>query len=453
MHQILKQTTSLCPVCLDSVRAEVRQVGDEIQLHRQCPAHGTFAAVINSHSRHYHLSAGADSSCASGSSLPLVDTATTCCSGGQCGTSMDNLSTCIGLIEIVNSCNMACPVCFADSPQERHVDAISFEEFCDRINAVTERKGMIDILQLSGGEPTIHPEFFRVLEWALANPQIGHVLLNTNGIKLTSESFFEQLTTLRQRFQKLEIYLQFDGLQAAGQVELRGADMRKTRETVIANCQKAGIPVNLAMTVDEHNREHIGDVLRLAMASPGVSGITWQPMFGSGRAYAGFNAAANDLVPLTSATTSIEWPPIRRLNVSDIIVAAVEQSDGVLCEADFTPLPCGDPNCHTVAYLLRRGDELVGLSKLIDLTAVQGFLKDRLNYNTEDLIRCGCESEPLGSILKQLEIGPESVLRLVIKPFMDAWTFDQHRTDRCCVHVIGVGGKLESFCRYYALSK
>ena len=140
----------------------------------------------------------------------------------------------------------------------------------------------------------------------------------------------------------------------------------------------------------------------------------------------------------------------------DIIHAVVEQSDGLVAEADFTPLPCGDPNCHTVGYLLRQqteqGRELVGLSRLIDLASMQGFLQDRLNYNVDDLLKCGCESEPLGSMLKQLEIGPESVLRLVIKPFMDVWTYDQHRVDRCCVHVIGPAGHLESFCQHYAMA-
>ena len=91
------------------------------------------------------------------------------------------------------------------------------------------------------------------------------------------------------------------------------------------------------------------------------------------------------------------------------------------------------------------------VSRLIDFTQVQGFLKDRLDFNIEDLARCGCETEDLGAILKQLEVGPDHVFRLFIKPFMDAWTYDQDRIDRCCVHVVGQGGRLESFCRHYAM--
>ncbi len=451
----LKTTASLCPDCRSTVPAIVCREGDEIILRKRCPEHGDFAAVINSDPQFYHLSVGAD--CATSdtenqtSALPLVTAQDSCGTSGCCGTSADQLSTCVGLIEIVTSCNLACPVCFADSPHPKHVDALPLDEFCQRVSSVIDRKGAIDILQLSGGEPTIHPDFFRLLEWTLDNDQIGHVLLNTNGIKLTSDPFFERLQDLRQQYGKLEVYLQFDGLQEAGQLELRGVDLRQTRQQVLANCQAAGIPVNLAMTVDQHNREQLGDVLRLAVDNPGVSGITWQPMFGSGRAYQGFNLESSN-----SHTNQPQRPPQRRLNVADIIHAVVDQSDGLVTQADFTPLPCGDPNCHTVGYLLRResgqGTELIGLAQLIDLASVQGFLSDRLNYNVDDLLQCGCESEPLGTMLKQLEIGPESVLRLVIKPFMDVWTYDQHRVDRCCVHVIGPEGSLESFCRHYAMA-
>ena len=461
---VLKRTQSLCPVCRKNVPAVVRQEDSEIVLHKECPDHGNFAAVINSDPKHYHLSLGADSAnetrqaSESNGKLPVVADDIAGCGSGCCSTSPEQLSTCVGFIEIVTSCNLACPVCFADSPHQSHVDAMEYAEFVDRVSAVIKRKGAIDILQLSGGEPTIHPEFFRLLEWTLSNDDIGHVLLNTNGIRLNSDAFFQQLEALRNEHGKLEIYLQFDGLQSTGQLELRGVDMRQTREKVVSKCQASGMPVNLAMTVNEHNLAHLGDVVRFALAHPGVSGITWQPMFGSGRAYEGFNQTETSLAgpnrkPVEASSVSqVQRPTTRRLNVADIIKGVVSQSDGLVTEKDFTPLPCGDPNCHTVAYLLRQGESLLGLASLIDLENVQGFLQDRMNYDVQDLLKCGCESEPLGHILKELEVGKDSVLRLVIKPFMDVWTYDQHRVDRCCVHVIGPKGSLESFCRHYALS-
>ena len=106
----------------------------------------------------------------------------------------------------------------------------------------------------------------------------------------------------------------------------------------------------------------------------------------------------------------------------------------------------------------------------MDFRQVQDFLRDKVRYTPEDLARCGCESEPLGELLHELETGlrggsgaafqsairnPQSAIasaafRLFIKPFMDAWTWDEDRIDRCCTHVIRPDGKLDSFCRYYS---
>ena len=64
--------------------------------------------------------------------------------------------------------------------------------------------------------------------------------------------------------------------------------------------------------------------------------------------------------------------------------------------------------------------------------------------------KCGCESEPLGELLRQFELDESHTFRLFIKPFMDALTWDEDRIDRCCTHVIRPDGKLDSFCRYYS---
>ena len=80
---------------------------------------------------------------------------------------------------------------------------------------------------------------------------------------------------------------------------------------------------------------------------------------------------------------------------------------------------------------------------------MQGFLGTKLRYQVEDLMKCGCESEPLGALLKQFELDESHTFRLLIKPFMDAWSWDEDRIDRCCTHVIRPDGKLDSFCRYY----
>ena len=344
---------------------------------------------------------------------------------------MEKLSTCLALIEIVNSCNLSCPTCFADSPLGvgQKVDAVPLANLLQRIQGVIDRKGHIEILQLSGGEPTLHPQFFELLRWLHANPGIDYVLLNTNGVRIAHDDEFAADLAKTFRYGKFQLYLQFDGTQEAGQKSLRGADLRATREKCLERCREMKLPVTLAMTVTPENLPHLWPAIDFGLQWPNVRGVAFQPMFASGR------------IPAQQSTA---------LNVADIICAAVTQSAGKLRFDDFTPLPCGDPNCATIGYLLKVGGEIRSVSDFIDFKNVQGFLGTKVRYKLEDLMKCGCESEPLGELLKKFELDESHTFRLFIKPFMDAGSWDEDRIDRCCTHVIRPDGKLDSFCRYYS---
>jgi uncharacterized radical SAM superfamily Fe-S cluster-containing enzyme len=238
----------------------------------------------------------------------------------------------------------------------------------------------------------------------------------------------------RYRRGKVQLYLQYDGPQEGGQLKLRGADLRALKEQVLdvtGAMDNGGLPVTLAMTVTEQNLDYLWPATEVGLARPHVRGIAFQPCFQSGRV--GGSPAAE-----------------RRLNTADIILGAVEQAAGRLRFEDFTPLPCGDPNCATVGYLLRLPGGTRSISEFVDFAAIQGFLETRINYDLDDLVRCGCESEPLGKLLHGLEVDASHTFRLFIKPFMDASTWDDDRIDRCCTHVIRPDGRLDSFCRYYS---
>jgi uncharacterized radical SAM superfamily Fe-S cluster-containing enzyme len=443
--ELLKRTTSRCTVCHAPCPAEVWRTGgvpSKVLLKRTCGTHGEMSVCIASDARFYWLARGKDSNadantCGCGPG--------TCCSadGSNVGTLgrnanpngalgvMEKLSTCLALIEIVNSCNLKCPTCFADSPvgAGAKTDAVPLDQLQERIQGVIDRKGKIEILQLSGGEPTLHPQFFDLLRWLHANPGIDYVLLNTNGVRIANDADFSSELARTFRYGKFQLYLQFDGPQEAGQTFLRGADLRATRERCLTRCRDMKLPVTLAMTVTPENMPFLWESINFGLRWPNVRGIAFQPMFNSGR------------IPDSKSA---------RLNTADIILAAVAQSDGKLRFDDFTPLPCGDPNCATIGYLFKVGDTIRSVSDFVDFKNVQGFLGTKVRYKLEDLMKCGCESEPLGELLKQFELDESHTFRLFIKPFMDAATWDEDRIDRCCTHVIRPDGKLDSFCRYYS---
>lgn len=486
-RRLLKRTTSRCPVCQRPCPADVWLTGTspgQVFLWRCCPEHGETSACLASDARWYWLACGKEENrfhpeqSKDGATIEEPKACTTsqpaqvspsplpkgrgvllshgslckdgarpnqaCCAGngrvaGTLGRNaqgrgqgpFETLSTCLALIEIVQSCNLSCPTCYADSPRGAgdHVNAVPLHQLKQRIQGVIDRKGKIEILQLSGGEPTLHPEFFELLDWLQSQPRIDYVLLNTNGVRLAQDKSFAQSLEQAARRGRLQLYLQFDGIQAEGQSFLRGADLRSLRQGAIERGEQMPLPITLAMTVTPLNLGGLWAAIEFGLRYPHIRGICFQPMFQSGR------------VPVRSET---------RLNTADIILAAVGQSKGRLRFEDFTPLPCGDPNCATIGYLLKANGRTYSVSEFIDFTKVQDFLRNKIRYNLQDLLRCGCESEPLGDLLRQFEMDASNTFRILVKPFMDAWTWDEDRIDRCCTHVIRPDGKLDSFCRYYS---
>ena len=300
--ELLKRTTSRCPVCHAPCPAEVWRTGGiaaKVFLKRTCPEHGEASVCIASDARFYWLAKGKAENACCASRLTLDAQRSTCCSadGSNPGTLgrnanpgdalgvMEKLSTCLALIEIVNSCNLSCPTCYADSPlgTGQKVDAVPLADLQRRIQGVIDRKGKIEILQLSGGEPTLHPQFFELLRWLHANPGIDYVLLNTNGVRIAHDDDFAAELATTFRYGKFQLYLQFDGVQEAGQKFLRGADLRATRERCLERCAEMKLPVTLAMTVTPENLPYLWDAIEFGLRWPNVRGISFQPMFTSGR--------------------------------------------------------------------------------------------------------------------------------------------------------------------------
>ena len=448
--RLLKRTRSRCPVCHLACPAEVWLTGGtttQVFLQRTCPEHGEASVCIASDARFYWLAHGKPENAEpfSFATARAGGPKQACCvaTGSPTGTlgrnaagrgnaPFERLSTCLALIEIVQSCNLSCPTCYADAPHTgAHATvAVALDELKQRIQGIVDRKGGIEILQLSGGEPTLHPQFFELINWAQANAHIDYLLINTNGVRIATDADFAGRLAECARRGHLQLYLQFDGVQEEGQRLLREADLRPIRKQAIERCAGIRLPITLAMTVTRSTLPWLWNAIEFGLQYPHVRGICFQPLFHSGRLH----------------QTNGEL----RLNTADIILAAVEQSGGRLRFEDFTPLPCGDPNCATIGYLLKVSGRTYSVSDFVDFTKVQDFLRDKIRYKLEDLVRCGCESEPLGELLKRFEMDASNTFRLLIKPFMDAWTWDDDRVDRCCTHVIRPDGKLDSFCRYYS---
>lgn len=95
----------------------------------------------------------------------------------DCGLCPDHEQhSCLTLIEVTDKCNLSCPICYADSGAEafnylhqprKHRSLAQIETMLD---AIVANEGEPQIVQISGGEPTIHPDFFQIMDLAKSKP-------------------------------------------------------------------------------------------------------------------------------------------------------------------------------------------------------------------------------------------------------------------------------------------
>jgi len=463
----IKNTSSICPQCLEPVVAEVFERQGEVWMDKTCARHGQFSALLSSDIRHYY-EPGARQGAAPGLGA-------SCC-GSSCGlASTEDLPgantapwtnhSCTVLIEITERCNLSCPTCFAGSSPQ-HSTVMSLEEFTRQVDRlVAEGKSGSDMIQLSGGEPTIHPDLFAMLD-LLFERGFHKVCINSNGIKLARPDFTQRLANCMNRHPEGQIfvYLQFDGFEDSTYARLRGReDLLQIKRRALDNCQAHGIRVHPVMTLTRDINDHeVGDFVRLAVENPTLKNVVIQPAMYSGRYD---NSRRQD-----------------RLTLADTVTLICDQF-GVFLPEDFVPIPCSDPNCFGMAVAIRTGDGLLPVSRYFpryeswdsdEARDLIDKISDTINgpQAISAAIRWAGSGERLQPLLQDLDSRDvdrlldaliehqagagdiwDKLLTISIKPFMDAWTYDQDRVDQCCVHVLDKDGNPVSFCEFNAITR
>lgn len=448
----LGTTRSLCPHCRRLVDAKIIVRDRRVYFRKKCPEHGVVEDFICSDvawfDRH-ELSQPARKPVAYGThaerGCPY-----------DCGLCPEHEQhTCIALVEITSSCNLKCPLCFAESgPGGTHIDFATFKGMVDRY---VRLEGVADVLQLSGGEPTIHPELLRMVRYACDQP-IQAVMINTNGIRLAhDETLVAELAALRDR---LEIYLQFDGFEERTSLALRGERLVETKLRALELLGRHNLRCTLVCTVDHNTNLHeVGRVLRFGLERPVVRGISYQIA-----TYCGRHIDPGDLE--------------KRVTMPDLARALVAQGEGLLDETDFYPLPCAHPNCHLMAYLYRGGERAVPINRLIDVNKHMDLIANSIIFTparARQLVAryletdCGCGPGGCGSgngsansrgpadrddfVVKALaeKLGGADVFRVVLTGFLDVHNFDVRRVMKCCLAHLLPSGHVIPFCAYNTL--
>ncbi|MBT0665143.1 radical SAM protein [Geobacter pelophilus] len=423
-------TTSLCPSCLALIPAERRQEGDRLVLVKRCPDHGEFRALLWNgkpalagwaRPRQPYRQENCQTVTAKG--CPF-----------DCGICPGHRQqSCTVLLEVTGRCNLSCSVCFADSGSRAAHDP-TIETIGGWYRRVQETSGPHNIIQLSGGEPTMRDDLPAII--ALGR-DLGFpfLQLNTNGVRLAAEPGYARMLKDSGLF---SVFLQFDGTDDAIYRALRGRPLLAEKLGAIEQCAAAGLGVVLVPTlVPGINTGNVGSILQLALElGPAVRGVHFQPASFFGR----YSAAPTD---------------DERFTLPDLMRAIEEQTDGLIRTEHFRPPGCEHPRCSMHANFLRLPEG--GLKPLTGHTPPGCCSSEPGDLGTGRAV--SFVTRQWGAPYQEINAGEDSLeaflethrsntLAVSAMAFQDVWNLDLERVQECCIHVAAPDGRLIPFCLY-----
>ena len=311
--------------------------------------------------------------------------------------------------------------------------------------------GSAEILQISGGEPTLHKDVLAIIDMAKCKG-FKYVMLNTNGIRLAEdEAFVRELSKFRGGF---EVYLQFDGLDDKAYAKLRGKNLADTKKHAIENLKKYNIPTTLVATIESGVNDNLcGEILVFGMNTACVRGVNYQPV----SYYGGVSA------------------PMERVTLSGILNRIEKQTGKMIRTSDFIPLPC---NVERVAitYLFKDKKGFIPITRDRDLSEFKDFIGNTFVFTVEDTLKnfnddsrifnvCACcdlisdikkyipKNFTFKSKEEKMKFVDENTFRISVSSFVDQYNFDMKSMQKECVHIITPDLKRIPFSAYNMLHR
>lgn len=430
-------TLSLCPECLKRIDAKIIFEEDKVFMIKRCPDHGTSKVLIADDVAYYKNIRNYNKP----SETPLrFNTKTHYGCPYDCGLCPDHEQhSCLTVVEITDRCNLSCPTCYAGSSPTygRHR---TFDEVKRMLDAVVENEGEPDVVQISGGEPTLHPALFDILDYAKSLP-IKHLMLNTNGIMIAKDrEFANRLAGYAPDF---EIYLQFDSFRNEVLHKMRGADLLTIREQALEHLNEINLSTTLVVTIQKNlNDDEIGPIIDFALKQRCVRGVTLQPTQIAGR-----------LENFDTLTDRITLTEVRR--------RILEQST-VFASDDLIPVPC-NPDALVMGYALKLGGEVFPLTRYINPADLLDNGRNTIVYEQDETLKTRMvnlfstgnsvqgATDHLHSLLCCLpqihapSLTYNNLFRVIIMQFIDAYNFDVRSVKKSCVHIVNKDYKIIPF--------
>lgn len=435
-------TRSICPECRRVIDAKILLRDNKVYMAKRCPECGPFEALVYGDADAYVRLSKYNKP----GTIPLAFGAEI--KDGcphDCGLCPDHQQhACLGIIEVNSACNMDCPLCFADA---RPGFSLTTEEVEAMLDDFVRTEGTPEVIQFSGGEPTIHPQIIDFVVAAKARG-IPFVMINTNGKRIAHDDrFLKQLNEVRP-----SLYFQFDGFDRETYRIIRGEpDILEEKLRALDRLASIGLNVTLVPAIERGVNDHeVGKIIEFAIRHPAVRGINFQPAFHAGR--------------------HMQHDPMQRMTIPDVLKLIEQQTSGKFVVSDFIPVPCCFPTCNSVTYAFIDGEQVTPLSRIVNVYDYLDYITNRVmpdfsmeiknaleglwssssvsgSQKSAEQFAVSCQACGLPESLTVGDIA-NNMLMIMLQDFMDPWTFNQKNLMKCCKEFLLPGGKQVPFCAY-----
>jgi len=430
-------TISLCPECLKRIDAKIVFEENDVFMLKKCNEHGSFKVLIANDVEYYKNIRNFNKV----SEMPhKFNTKVHYGCPYDCGLCTDHEQhSCLTVVEITDRCNLTCPTCYAMSSPHygRHRTVEEVEQMLD---IIVRNEKEPDVVQISGGEPTIHPDFFEILDIAKKKP-IRHLMVNTNGIRIAKDkAFVKRLASYMPDF---EVYLQFDSFKPNVLEAMRGTDLTETRKKALEHLNEFNLSTTLVVTLQlGQNDDEIGEIIEFALKQPCVRGVTFQPVQVAGR-------------------TEHFDPSKDRITLTDVRKKIFEQTN-IFNDNDIIPVPC-NPDALAMGYALKVNGKVFPMTRYIDPAHLLNNSRNTIVYEQDTALHeqmlkifsTGISVDRVEENFKQLlcclpeiyapGLSYNNLFRIIIMRFIDAWDFDVRAIKKSCVHIVHKDGRIIPF--------
>ena len=448
-YTYLDSTCGLCRSCGQLVTARVLAQDDAVYQERLCPRCGS-ARVKIAESVDWYLRVTRQGVHCRPHAADVAPVRRGC--PWDCGPCAFHANACrLPVISITNVCNLRCPICFTYNRPDRAY-FMSRDALARAVDRAVEQSGALDLVNITGGEPTQHPDLLSLLQ-TCRRPEIGRVTVNSNGLRLAEDE------SLCASMAELGVYvvLSLHTLRPERSRLIHGADVVQAKRKALENLQRHGVGTTLLhVMVGGVNDDEAGDLIALARTHSVVRSVTVQTMTFTGAG--GGRFAPRQHIPLDGAARRIE-----------------EATAGAMRREHFFPHASAHPLCYSVAYYLKGPDRMWSLTDLVDVATLrrmlaEGYLLrpdaapdalksalDRLWAENGDAAllrdlkmligRLYPPEHPMTAADRQ-HVAEEQFLTVYLHAHMDEDTFDLSRLVVCPDQVADPDGRLTPACAY-----